>query len=302
MSENKSRESWYKSRATMQLVGSLVTPLTVALVGVFGSQYLASRQDAETNIRLGAELMSHREAADSSLRKDMFNSIIANFLEPAKSRQSDQSVLQLELLACNFHESLDLAPLFKEVYNLINEGKDQEEKQRLLGRLEKVKRDLLNKQISVLEESGGKFDGTISIEDMEKSPAGVSVIDNSLVLKSVGGRDRPNESINVKVEALQFHRDQREAKFRVQLNSSSGVAADVGFWVGMFDLPMLSNIRLPQGNRCAIALREFTDDAVEITFIYFPGSRASLKEKPYYDEVIDELFRTRDRTSKWSLF
>jgi hypothetical protein len=58
---------------------------------------------------------------------------------------------------------------------------------------------------------------------------------------------------------------------------------------------MLDNTRLPHGRRCAVVLRNFGDDSAELTLVYFPGSRSGLKEKPYYDEVIDELLKTQGR-------
>lgn len=65
------------------------------------------------------------------------------------------------------------------------------------------------------------------------------------------------------------------------------------FWVGFFDFPMIDNTRLSDGDRCAVVLRKFQPSSAEITLVYFPGSRASLKEKPYYDEVIDDLLRLK---------
>ena len=66
-------------------------------------------------------MMGRREEADSNLRKDMFNSILATFMarDPSLRLSSEelirQQILSLELLAYNFHESLDIAPLFKDV-------------------------------------------------------------------------------------------------------------------------------------------------------------------------------------------
>ncbi len=57
--------------------------------------------------------MSRREESESALRKDMFQTIIASFVNAnARGATSTPSVLNLELLAYNFHESLNLKPLF----------------------------------------------------------------------------------------------------------------------------------------------------------------------------------------------
>jgi hypothetical protein len=44
--------------------------------------------------------------------------------------------------------------------------------------------------------------------------------------------------------------------------------------------------------RFAIVLTAFGESSADITGIYFPGSYASLKEKPYYQEVVQNLLRT----------
>jgi hypothetical protein len=61
---------------------------------------------------------------------------------------------------------------------------------------------------------------------------------------------------------------------------------------------MIDNVRLPHGHRCAIVVRKFGDPNVEITLVYFPGSRASLKEKPFYDEAMHDLLYTRSLMDK----
>ena len=52
----------------------------------------------------------------------------------------------------------------------------------------------------------------------------------------------------------------------------------------------------PFDQRCAIVLNEFDPKSnfAEITVVYFPGDRASLKERPYYDEVLHGLRRAQE--------
>src|SRR6202022_4972978 len=68
-------------------------------------------QTSETNARLYSELTSRREESESALRKDMFTSIINSFLKEGPATP-EQKMLNLELLVYNFHESLNLKPLF----------------------------------------------------------------------------------------------------------------------------------------------------------------------------------------------
>jgi hypothetical protein len=67
------------------------------------------------------------------------------------------------------------------------------------------------------------------------------------------------------------------------------------FWIGSFEFPMIDNTRLPNDQRCALMLRVLdnypkTDPVTyELRGVCFLGSHAALKEKPYYDEVLEHL-------------
>lgn len=100
----------------LEILKAVALPLVTLLLGFVFNGSLNARQDRESNIRLYTDMMGRREEADSALRKDMFQSILATFLRTdlkqkplAPREQTNQDVLNLELLAYNFHESLDLA-------------------------------------------------------------------------------------------------------------------------------------------------------------------------------------------------
>lgn len=300
----KERDGWDKLDILLKPMGGLFTGLAIALVGFLGSQYLNQREAAETNIRLYAQLMSSREAADTGLRQNMFNSIIGTFLTPASAgdQQFEREVLNLELLAYNFHEALDLAPLFKHVYRRIP-GSNAKKAEQYRDRVERVAAEVTSKQIATLEEVGGKLDGTIDFEELRSKPEGIDVIDGELTLRLAGTEesDMTLHKRHFKVRALYPNRERRE--IRIQLEITTQRKEDTEFvhsvfWLGFFDFPIIDNTRLSHGQRCAVVLRKFQDSSAEITLVYFPGSRASLKEKPYYDEVIQDLLRTRKLIDK----
>ena len=72
---------------------------------------------------------------------------------------------------------------------------------------------------------------------------------------------------------------------------------DTNFVVGLFDFPMIDNTRLSGGERTAVSLTALNPSVLSVALTYFPASRASLKDKPYYDEVIRDLVRTRQPSS-----
>jgi hypothetical protein len=86
---------------------------------------------------------------------------------------------------------------------------------------------------------------------------------------------------------------QDETQQAMQLAKDAEV--DTIFWVDQFDFPLIDNTRLSNDERCAVALSQLFDDgnqrSVQVALAYFPGARASLKEKPYYDEIMKALVR-----------
>jgi hypothetical protein len=86
----------------------------------------------------------------------MFRSILDTFVAKTTGDKTDPEaeVLNLELLAYNFHESLDLGPLFKHVQRQLQaRSKDagEEPKDRsLLWRLERVAEEVKERQLAAI--------------------------------------------------------------------------------------------------------------------------------------------------------
>jgi hypothetical protein len=296
----KKRDIWEKIGLILQSSGGLLTALSVALIGLIGSNYLKDRelrenrvrednQIRETRVRIYTELMSKREEAESALRKDMFVSIIGTFLRPG-STSLDERVLNLELLSYNFHESLNLKPLFTYLEKQIESSGDSR-KQEYMNRLYKVATEISRKQMLVLEGAGQKTDRIIDLENFKKNPGGFPLEDASLSLEGI--------TRQFSLYILAADKKTREINLRMEIKTTSEDGKNIEthnaeFWVGFFDFPMIDNTRLPHDQRAAVILNAFEDGSADITLAYFPGSYASLKEKPFYGEVLQNLMKTTE--------
>src|SRR5512147_320280 len=181
--EPREKDFWDKAAVVLQPVGGLLAALAVAGLGFFGSQFIERRQAEETRARFASELISKREEADSALRKDMFVSIIQSFLRP-ESTSIDDRLLKLELLAYNFHESLNLKPLFVQIQRdtlKFGGAKGNE----LRDRLSKVAREVSRKEMVVLEEAGKSFERTVDFDDLVRNPGGILLDPAMLTLNKV---------------------------------------------------------------------------------------------------------------------
>jgi hypothetical protein len=232
-----------------------------------------------------------------------------------RDQQLRQEVLNLELLAFNFHESLDIAPLFKDVNNRIppdTKGVNAN----LRTRLEKVAWEVIERQLTVVADIGmvargdtlpKEIDdlqaylvfGSHTVPDLEVEP-GKGVPRLCMFTRSV---DHSRHYRQFKLELIKYDPLTREVQVRLYVSKVLGEAecqqrdldlvgnreVDTNFWVGLFDFPMIDNTRLSYGERCAVSLIDLTPNSVKVAVAYFPGSRASLKDKPYYDEMMQEL-------------
>lgn len=279
--------TWVKFLA-LPLFGTVLT-------GLF-TWFQNQREIRESNIRIYAELMSQREAADSALRKDMFSSIIGTFLKPA-SGSVEQQLLHLELLADNFHEALDLSPLFKYVHSELEAG---DHRQDTLERLEQLAAAVTSKETVGLAEAGSVRVVDIDLRKLASSPAGLQVFDDELQMRKDTSGETRRQFI---LEALSWDEKRREVTVRMRVSeppASKKFEIDDTFVVGFFAFPLVDNTHLSEGQRCAIILNEAhpQEGFVKATLAYFPASRASLKDKPYYDEVMEELLRETGQAEK----
>jgi hypothetical protein len=290
----KSKDIWDKIAIVFHPLGGAMTALAIAYIGTKGSQVLDRRQSIDTNARLYSELMSRREEAESSLRKDMLVSIIGSFLQPAPATDIDSKVLNLELLAYNFNDSLDLRPLFMDLQRRINASQDAH-KRDYNDRLNTVGREIAAKQLFSLEGHGKTFRSLIDFDDLKAAGAGGLELEPAQI--SIRGI-----SCEVHLRALSVDMKGQQLSVRMTVkappNHPELPDTRVQFDVGFFDFPMIDNTRLANSLRCAVTLANFSDDGAQLATVCFPGEYASLKDRPYYDEVIQKLRDANDLEKK----
>ncbi len=287
------KDAWDKAGIILSPLAGLLTAITIGLVSYFASDFLNRNQENEAKTRLYTELMSRREESESALRKDMFTSIINSILQGSST--IDEKILQLELLAYNFHESLNLTPLFTYLDRRNNaDTKDPRIRALYKDRLYKMSREVTNKQIASLENVSvtEKFNYCY---DTVNCP-GMSTTFNCVFQDSVRNDDK-SDSVQHIVRLTILEMDTFNRSIEVRLNICTRVSgkedkcANPTFTIDYFEFPMIDNTRLINDKRCSVVLRDFDtiNKFVEIDIIFFPGSHSSLKERPYYDDIVNKL-------------
>jgi hypothetical protein len=73
--------------------------------------------------------------------------------------------------------------------------------------------------------------------------------------------------------------------------AGSLLKGSISFDISYFDLPYMDNTRMSDGSRFALVLRDVTADAVEIETIRFRNDFVSLRDRPYFEEMLQKLQR-----------
>lgn len=283
MPENK-KDTWDK----IQVISSaIVIPLTVAILAFFANNYLEKRQASEERIQLYSELMGKREASESALRKDMFSSIIDSFVND-KNESLEEDTLNIELLAYNFHDSLNLKPLFVHLQNKIKASEDpKDKKDKLLARLEILSEEIIDSQLYVLKE----------VADTEEIIIIYDVLDTEFITKNF---ILNIEGIKREIEIQVNEHDAINNRFRVALfikdllDENSEVFLVNQSWITLYDFPTVDSVRLSKDGRLSVSITDYDDLSAVLTVALFPGSYASLKEKPYYEDILKQLQEVED--------
>ena len=281
------RPSWMNSDTTKWMLTVLAIPLALAYLSHRYEQTTLTSQAADARIRLYTELLTSREQADSGLRKDMFGKVLDTFMTK-KDGDLDQQLVELELLAANFQDSLNLSPLFRQLKRKIDAQAPQDQAE-MLARLESVADDVKDRQIESLELVGAKMDGTVYFEQLDAGTS-AAVVDKDLTFSDPGSADATATGASgihkrhFNVEVLERDKVKHRLLVRVHDGKNQWV-----FGVDPFDFPMVDYTRISNTERFTVAMKSYTDEYAQLKFIYFPSSRSGVSDKPYIDQVLASL-------------
>ena len=287
------KDFWDKLQIVLQPLGGLLTAVAVAMLGFMGSSAIDRQQSSEAKLRLYSELMSRREESEATLRKEMFQSIIGSFFDNGQA-SLDARLLKMELLAQNFHEALNLTPLFQHMRREIERANVAPADRRgYEDRLVDLAREVTRKQLIVLEAGGQRSNYTVIFSDsLMNGSKSETLEDAELTLDGIQRRFR--------ITVFKVDTVQRSARMGLEIETpqQTGVSQlsagryAVEFDVGFFSTPMIDNTRLSNDQRVAVVLTDMNPAGASLSLVYFPGSRASLREKPYYEEILKKLADT----------
>ncbi|MCF6147810.1 MAG: hypothetical protein E3K37_04035 [Candidatus Kuenenia sp.] len=277
--------------------GSLIIATAILISGYLGSNYLKERAAAKARtdkgvltmeaIQIYSDMMREQEEAENNLRKDMFNSSMKVFSLP-DAYDLEEQLLNLELLALNFHETFNLKPFFRFIREQIPVSSVYDPKEMYLTRLYTTAKSIMKKQMMIVEGEGEKFSQTIDLERLGQIQGSLQLDEESLVVQGV--------KRNYKIYVQKANYELKEILVRLEIRTQKESSEDIDTKISecrldYFNFPMIHNVVLSHDQRCAVVLNEFTESCADITLIAFPGSLA-VRGKPYYQDVIQNLLVT----------
>jgi hypothetical protein len=268
---------------------AIIAALTVAFVSLLGQGLIERQQRA----RVYTELLSQREQAESSIRKDMFVTILQQFFSHPSpdSANIHAQLVRLEVLALNFSETLSLSPLFRELDRAINrEGayhglmsnvERAEDRRRLRGLAKRVN----GWQLSRLAVAGQVFEFDAPMAEVRR-PEGSSYEMPGLELEGVSRTYRITLTnpqpllhvVDVSLEVITNEAEESEAR-----------PTERAFSLSYYDFPLIDNTRLSHNQRLAIVLSDFQPENVRIEAVVFPGAYATQREAPTLRAIIEGM-------------
>lgn len=255
-----------------ELVTKVVTAIGALLAGIFIPVVIHYNEEKNRETQLYVQIMTQREQSDSSLRSQMFNSLISSYFGKDILRDPEKQMMYLHLLTLNFQEFFDARPLFEDLEKKIT----PEQRSRLLS----IARDAVDRQVNQLTKPDKEpVELTLCTEETEDCKRM-----DTFTLKG-----KKNRSYQFSV----LLRDVATSGAHVRVSSAGGSFnfKTIEFNVSYFDTPFMNNTKLIDGSRFSFVLKNMDQvrQKATIEVVTFPEEYMNLRDRPYFDEMLSRL-------------
>jgi hypothetical protein len=270
-----------------------------AVVASFLTVYIQKEQSSrETN--------NQREQSESNLRATMFGNLISPLVGKDGQLDSRRYSVLVQLLALNFHEHFQFKPLMKHADDLLEEDLRKAAGKRNADRinwsrwsLRSVAHRVIDSQLALLQKQAGTSNYGKSVrtywiyskhypkgnmakpQDSGKDESTRVFIpeeqlDSDTCVRSPDGKDAfdiifeapewRSETVNAHIRMYEARSGPRDCNSEDATNTSQ----DVTFQLTPFSFPFTDNLRLPNGNRIALFVRDSQIDFMKVQVKWFP--------------------------------
>lgn len=253
------------------------------------------REAAEQQFRLYTDLMSKREEADTAVRRGLFDKLVGSYLDP-KPGDVDKRLVALELLSLNFHDTLNLSPLFWELDRQIAARPPGTATEEYRLQLDRIAQQVKNRQASALEVDGSRRTMEVNLGFIGE---GLAPQNRSFRLASVAAEPGPDVMAEREFTVTVLSHDPKHRRLLVAVNWSVAEGSGTqgtSFWVDPYDFPLTNFSRVSRGERFSLLVDRYrpTDEGgtARLVLLLFPSSRSGAKDRPYIDDLVARLARS----------
>jgi len=274
-----------KSRSWIDIIAKLLPGIGAIIAGVLIPLVIHINAERSRSNQLYAEIVSQREMADTELRAKMFE-ILMNFFygDPTKLTTEEKLTL-LRLLALNFHEFFDLKPLFEGLESQLN----AENKMKLRN----IAQEIIGKQEAMLSHirEGAVFERVIYVGETK-----------GIMIPPEGQKAYRGHRLGIVLEKISKNNDYIYIRIIDLPEKNRNIAenVEIKFEVNFYDMPFIDNTKLFNTTRFAIILKEILtnknqEKAAKIKIFFFPETYMSSRDRPYLDEMLQQLKKSREK-------
>lgn len=272
-----------KRRDWIDILAKLLPGAGAIIAGILIPLVIHINSEKNRNNQLYAEIVSKREISDSELRAKMFENLIKSFFSNVPQQTSNiERITLLRLIALNFHEFFDLKPLFEELESQLRDNE--------IEKLRGIASEIVGKQEAQLSSVN---EGMVYEETLYEG------WENGKMIPP--GEKEPYKGHRLGIEIVEIGENDNYAKLSVKdipEGKDAGDNVNVKFKLGYYDLPFIDNTKLFNSTRFTIILKKILKDehgkkAVNIKIIFFPESYMTSRDRPYLDEMLGQLMKSK---------
>jgi hypothetical protein len=325
---NGTRDLWEKVESFAKIVAAVGVSIGSVWIPYIIGKTSEQSDRAKVYMQVMSEREKADTAIRQEMFKTLLTNYLGRFEDRKDATENEESfrkrIMFLNLLTLNFQEYLNARPLFEDVYQRLEMAEERDKKggkaYRIWGELQKdlfrVARNAASGQAAMLTRSG--FSRTFNLTKWKPVCIRLYSVENLVELTDKFEKqpllDRKSESCSDASVQNSQRMDKGFPAIDVELEEVSEAAVRVKvtpyqesfkngtlnfvqalkpikFEVSFFDLPYMDNTRLFDGSRFALMLSYVNrkEEAAEINAIIFKGEFMSLRDRPFFEEMLQKL-------------
>jgi len=323
---NPKRDLWGKFESFAKIAAAVGVSIGSIAIPYIIQKTSEESQRAQVFMQVMSEREKADTAIRQEMFKTLLANYLGKFDGEKNATENEESfrkrIVFLDLLNLNFQEYLNARPLFDDVYLRLEAKKKERkgsEEYKTWGELQqdliRVARNIASSQSGMLTHSGLsrkvylEKGTTVCIrlyseenlfeltEKFEKQPLEVTKVgrcSDASIQNSSQRMDKTYPAIDVELvrvtgAAVLVKMTPYQESFKNGTLNGVRALKPILIDVSYFDLPYMDNTRLFDGRRFALLLTSIHGEGAEINAIVFKGEFMSLRDRPFFEEMLQKL-------------